>query len=48
MANLATLFLRRGILAMFLGLVLFLTLVWQYSILKAGLTVGRDHSPPRC
>jgi len=39
MANLATLFMSVAFSAMFLGLVLFLTLVWRYSILKAGLTI---------
>ena len=39
MANVATLFFSVAFSAMFLGLVLFLTLVWRYSILKAGLTI---------
>lgn len=39
MANVATLFMSIAFSAMFLGLVLFLTLVWRYSILKAGLTI---------
>jgi EmrB/QacA subfamily drug resistance transporter len=39
MANLATLIFGLAFSAMFLGVVLFLTLVWQYSILKAGLTI---------
>lgn len=39
MANIATLFMSLAFSAMFLGLVLFLTLVWRYSILKAGLTI---------
>lgn len=39
MANVATLFMSLAFSAMFLGLVLFLTLVWRYSILKTGMTI---------
>jgi len=39
MANMATFVFSVAFSAMFLGLVLFLTLVWRYSILKAGLTI---------
>ncbi len=39
MANLATFVFSLAFSAMFLGVVLFLTLVWRYSILKAGLTI---------
>ncbi len=38
-ANLATLFYAMGFFAMLLGNILFLTDVWQYSILHAGLAV---------